>query len=191
MLTRHRQGFPVSHPMSSLPLTCDPWTEQEPLGFTMSFEPSRYRLRTSRWGQVTDTDLKSLRRHQSTSNPRTRLLRATSCRRHYAYLPDRGVRSPGPLRPVSGSPGLLGRSRLLVGWAARRGPSEPGPFSGSLPPNPACPLSRHRALQRLRRVRDRAALAENVKYHYGFLHYASLMVASRSSPVPLRPVDRH
>jgi hypothetical protein len=46
----------------------------------------------------------------------------------------------------------------------------------------------------LRRVCDQvlpAALAENVKYHYGFLHYASLMVASRSSPVPLRPVDRH
>jgi hypothetical protein len=36
-----------------------------------------------------------------------------------------------------------------------------------------------------------AALAENAQYHCGFLHYASLMVPSRSSPVPLRPVDRH
>jgi integrase len=46
-----------------------------------------------------------------------------------------------------------------VGWAARRGPaftsSEPGPFPCGLPPNPACPLSRHRALQRLCRMRDR------------------------------------
>lgn len=67
-LTRHRQGFPVSHPISSLPLACDPWTEQEPLGFPVSFAPNRYRSRTSRWGQVSDTDPKSHRRHQSTSN---------------------------------------------------------------------------------------------------------------------------
>ena len=36
-----------------------------------------------------------------------------------------------------------------------------------------------------------AALAENAQYHSGFLHFASLMVLNRSSPVPLRPVDRH
>ena len=35
-----------------------------------------------------------------------------------------------------------------------------------------------------------AALAENAQYHFGFLHYASLMVINRSSPVPLRPVVR-
>jgi len=44
------------------------------------------------------------------------------------------------------------RTRLracpFVGWAARRGSAYCGPFPGSLPPNPACPLSRHRALQR-------------------------------------------
>src|SRR6266536_5742692 len=69
------------------------------------------------------------------------------------------IRSPGPLRPaVDGFPVLPGGALLPVGWAARRGPSEPGPFPGSLPPNPACPLSRHRALQRLRRVRDRVCV---------------------------------
>src|SRR5664279_1639982 len=52
--------------MSSLPLTCDPWAEQEPLGFPVSFAPRRYRRRTSRWGQVTDTDPKSRLRHQPT-----------------------------------------------------------------------------------------------------------------------------
>jgi hypothetical protein len=36
-----------------------------------------------------------------------------------------------------------------------------------------------------------ATLAENGKYHFGCLHSASLMVPSRSSPVPLHPVDRH
>jgi hypothetical protein len=36
-----------------------------------------------------------------------------------------------------------------------------------------------------------AALTENAQYHFGFLHCASLMVLDRSSPVPLRPVDRH
>ena len=50
-------------------------------------------------------------------------------------------------------PSSLPRSYAFqVGWAAQRGPvlisHELGPFPGSLPPNPACPLSRHRALQR-------------------------------------------
>ena len=40
-----------------------------------------------------------------------------------------------------------------VGWAAQRGSAftsgELGPFPGGLPPNPACGLSPHRALQRL------------------------------------------
>ena len=52
-------------------------------------------------------------------------------------------------------------------------------------------LVEHLPVQLRERQAFPAALAENVKYHYGFLHYASLMVASRSSPVPLRPVDRH
>jgi hypothetical protein len=33
VLTRHHQGFPVSHPMPNLPLTCRPRTGQGPLGF--------------------------------------------------------------------------------------------------------------------------------------------------------------
>jgi len=106
-LTRHPRGFPVSHPMPSLPLACDPWTEQESLGFPVSFAPNRYRSRTSRWGQVSDTDPKSHRRHQSTSNRRTHSPRATSRRRHYAYLP--GLRRPltwsaSPCRRLSHPP---------------------------------------------------------------------------------------
>jgi hypothetical protein len=86
MLTRHPRGFPVSHPMPSLPLACGPWTEQEPLGSTMSFAPSRYRPRTSRRGQVSNTDPKSRRRQQPTSNQRTHSPRAISRRKHFAYL---------------------------------------------------------------------------------------------------------
>src|SRR4029450_10937806 len=77
-----------------------------------------------------------------------------------------------------------------VGWAAWRGPvlisHEFGPFPGSLPPNPACPLSRHRAFQRL----------ENAQRHFGWLHCASLMViepfiACAPSPCgPALPVSR-
>ena len=51
-LTRHHQGFPGSHPVPSLPLTCGPWSEQGPLGFPMSSAPGRYRPRTSWRGQV-------------------------------------------------------------------------------------------------------------------------------------------
>ena len=87
MLTRHHQGFPDSHPIPSLPLTCGPWTEQGPLGFPMSSAPGRYRPRTSWRGQVPDTDPKSRHRHQPASIQRTHSSRATSCRRHYAYLP--------------------------------------------------------------------------------------------------------
>ena len=63
--------------------------------------------------------------------------------------------------PVRGGDGGLVAGRHLrhrravlagVGWAAQRGPGfisrELGPFPGSLPPNPACPLSGHRAFQR-------------------------------------------
>ena len=51
----------------------------------------------------------------------------------------------------SGSPGLQRRvgTPSRVGCTARfRIPYGCGPFPCSLPPNPACPLSRHRALQR-------------------------------------------
>ena len=54
-LTRHHQGFPVSRPLPSLPLACNPRPVRESLGFPASFTPSRYRPRMSRWGQVTDT----------------------------------------------------------------------------------------------------------------------------------------
>jgi hypothetical protein len=55
-VTRHHRGFPCSHPMPSLLLACRPWTVQGPLGFPASSAPSRYRPRTSRWRQVSDTD---------------------------------------------------------------------------------------------------------------------------------------
>jgi hypothetical protein len=87
MLTRHQRGFPFSHPVPSLPLTCEPRTEQDSLGFPASFAPDRYRPRTSRWGQVSNTDPESRRRHQPTSNRRTHSSRAASCRKHYAYPP--------------------------------------------------------------------------------------------------------
>ncbi len=51
-LTRHRQGFPGSRPVPSLPLTCGPQSGQGPLGFPMSSAPGRYRPRTSWRGQV-------------------------------------------------------------------------------------------------------------------------------------------
>jgi hypothetical protein len=58
-LTRHQRGFTSIHPVPSLPLACGPRTEREPLGFPMSFAPDRrwpQQSRTSRWGQVSDTD---------------------------------------------------------------------------------------------------------------------------------------
>jgi hypothetical protein len=38
-LTKHQQGFTHVHP-ASLPLTCNPRTEREPLGFPPSFTPN-------------------------------------------------------------------------------------------------------------------------------------------------------
>jgi hypothetical protein len=74
MLTRHHQGFPVSRPVPSLPLTCDPQPERGPLGFPASFTPGRYRPRMSRWGQVTDTNPESHHRHQPASTSTDSLL---------------------------------------------------------------------------------------------------------------------
>lgn len=56
-ITRHQRGFTDVHPIPSLPLTCGPQTEREPLGFPLSFTPSRYRPRTSGREQVSNTDL--------------------------------------------------------------------------------------------------------------------------------------
>jgi hypothetical protein len=58
-LTRHQRGFTGVHPVPSLPLACGPRTERALLGFPVSFAPDRrwqWRSRTSRWGQVLDTD---------------------------------------------------------------------------------------------------------------------------------------
>ena len=63
-MTRHQQGFRFIHP-SGLPLTCDTRSERAPLGFPLSFAPSRYQPRTSGWGQVWNTDPKSRSRHHA------------------------------------------------------------------------------------------------------------------------------
>ena len=58
-LTRHQRGFTGIHPAPSLPLACGPRTERDPLSFPVSFAPDHYwpqQSRTSRWGQVSDTD---------------------------------------------------------------------------------------------------------------------------------------
>jgi hypothetical protein len=95
---------PIKSPHASLPLTCGPRTVQEPLGFPVSFAPSRYRPRTSRRGRVLDTDPKSRRRHRPTSNRRTHLPRATSRRNGSSSRPSAGP-GPGcatPTRPTGG-----------------------------------------------------------------------------------------
>jgi hypothetical protein len=68
MLTRHQQGFNVVSPFG-LPLACDTRSERAPLGFPLSFAPSRYQPRTSGRGQIWNTDLKSRLRlkHNRTS----------------------------------------------------------------------------------------------------------------------------
>src|ERR1017187_3026780 len=101
----------------------------------------------------------------------------------------------GPLHRLAYRTMTAGREGGAVGSAARRGPGftlgEPGPFPGSLPPNPACTFQCTGLSRDLCRVRDGAALAENAQYHFGFLHFAYLMVPIRSSPVPLHPVVRY
>jgi hypothetical protein len=101
---------------------------------------------------------------------RSWLGRVGRCRRWFG----RGVRG-----------GVAGRRWRWVGWAAQRGPAfisrELGPFPGSLPPNPACPLSGHRAFQRFMRTPSTTS-AVCIPLTSWFLY--------RSSPVPLRPVVR-
>jgi hypothetical protein len=62
-------------------------------------------------------------------------VRAAATGRRRAAAPRLVVLAPGssPFALWSGFPGL-------VGWAARRGPGEPGPFPGSLPPR-RCPIT--------------------------------------------------
>jgi hypothetical protein len=86
-LTRHQQGFNVVSP-SGLPLTCNTRSEREPLGFPLSFAPSRYQPRTSGQGQVWNTDLKSRLRHHHTEPPKwTDLLIACDIVSHNPHLP--------------------------------------------------------------------------------------------------------
>jgi len=57
--------------------------------------------------------------------------------------------------------------------------------AASLRVNPACGFYRTGLSGDLCRVRDGAALAENGQYHFGFLHFAYLMVLNR--PVTCAP----
>lgn len=80
-LTRHQQGFPVSHPMPAFPSPVTPGRSRDPWVFPWASHPTgQDRPRTPRRGRVTDTDPRSRHRHRSTSNRRTRLQRATSRR---------------------------------------------------------------------------------------------------------------
>src|SRR5689334_16528756 len=51
-------------------------------------------------------------------------------------------------------------------------------------------LVEHLSVELIARQAFPAALAEDFKYHFGFLHYAYLAVLAIQSPVPLRPVVR-
>ena len=86
-LTRHQQGFNVVSP-SGLPLACNTRSERAPLGFPLSFAPSRYQPRTSRRGQVWNTDLKSHLRLNHTEPPKwTDPLIACDFVSHFPDLP--------------------------------------------------------------------------------------------------------
>jgi hypothetical protein len=98
MLTRHHQGFPVSRPVPSLPLTCGPRPERGPLGFPASFTPGRYRPRMSRWGQVTDTNPESRHRHQPASTSTDSLLTCDLTSQAYR-MPWSYARSQATSRP--------------------------------------------------------------------------------------------
>ena len=129
MLTRHHQGFPVSRPVPSLPLACDPRPERGPLGFSMSSAPGRYRPRTSWRGQVTDTNPKSHHRHQPASisdgltphvRPHVAGITHTSCYLNIHRLAPFALRTALPSS-------LAGRyscdyygARVTVGLAPRR-----------------------------------------------------------------------
>lgn len=63
-MTGHQQGFRVIHP-SGLPLACDTRSERAPLGFPLSFAPSRYQPRTSGRGRIWNTNPKSRLRHHA------------------------------------------------------------------------------------------------------------------------------
>ena len=74
------------------------------------------------------------------------------------WLVDTPPAAGGPLRRRVYRTMTAGRAGGAVGSAARRGPvftlGEPGPFPGSLPPNPACAFKRTRLSSDLCRVRD-------------------------------------
>jgi hypothetical protein len=113
------------------------------------------------------------------------------------------VRHLCPFALWSGSPGLqIGRALLLVGWAAQRGPvshMDAGLFCAAslrtrrarfpAPGSPAIYAARATGFAWIQSFP--AALAENVKYHFGFCIAHPSWFPHRSSPVPLRPVDRH
>ena len=123
------------------------------------------------------------------------------CIPHTSWLLN--VRHLCPFALWPGSPGLqIGRTLPLVGWAAQRGPvshvdaglfcaaslrTRRAPFSA--PGSPAIYAACATGFAWIQSFP--AALAENVKYHFGFCIAHPSWFPHRSSPVPLRPVDRH
>ena len=105
MMTRHRQGFSAIHPLG-LPFACDTRSERAPLGFPLSFAPSRCQPRTSGQRQVWNTDPSHVfgitPNLQSTNLLITCDLvshRIRSCRRSGSQRDgDRGVLEPPPIR---------------------------------------------------------------------------------------------
>jgi hypothetical protein len=128
MLTRHHQGFPVSRPVPSLPLTCGPGRNGDPRAFPRASHPAV----TGRACRGGDRSRTLTRSHVTgISQPplqRTHSSRATSRRRHFACLLAWCYSSPVSLRPVvrfsrspdwpDVTPGRVGRparSRVHVG----------------------------------------------------------------------------
>jgi hypothetical protein len=111
-LTRHHQGFPVSRPVPSLPLTCSPWSGQGPLGFSMSSAPGRYRPRTS-WRRRVQTLTRSHVPASASLHPTDSLLTCDLMSQAFRIPfqhPD--IQPPGALRPADGLPVPLGATLL-------------------------------------------------------------------------------
>jgi len=96
----------------------------------------------------------------------------------------------------------LPRGNVRVGWAARRGPAQCGPFPRSLPQNPACAFGRTRLPSDLCRASDRVLVDvlmaftaddERLAPHPGHEHCPRGLVGSRPAEVcePCRLVDCH
>ena len=128
-LTRHQQGFRIIHP-SGLPLACDARSERAPLGFPLSFAPSRYQPRTSGRGRVWNTNPKSRLRHHAEPpiNELTHNVRLRVALRASAAVSDAGDVGPYAVAVVGaviGGAGAGGALGCLEVVKARPRPPNP------------------------------------------------------------------